>query len=257
MTKRRIILLIICVLIDSSNAFSENIYSVITNENERMVKSVLIVEDDNTGKKFKGPEDRYVTIEKIRDINNDGLKDAIVSTSGGGNCCPEEYYVVTLKNGKLEVVKTKSGFSYIKEEDGKVYIVDEKTDDADYYSFDGEKVILSKTVKGIKALKEVHSPGCGFCDESTPPEVLVFDVNEDKKVERIVCNVSTGRSGNLHCKLPLPNGENQNLHRECGRFGVLPSMNNGYHEFVCDFDIIVSFDGKRWVNKTLPQKGDF
>ena len=258
MPKMYIVFAICSSLFLSGKAFSENIYSVETKEKDGLEISTLIIKDSKTGKKFKGPENDRVYIRDVRDFNKDGLKDALVATWVGGACCPEDHYVVTLKNGKLVVLKMESDHSsekYIKEINGTFYIVDERPDHADYYFFDGKHLSLSKTVKGLATLKEVHGPGGVYIDEQ-PPKVIVFDVDEDKIEEQIICSVWT-RWGSLLCELPLPNGENQVSHTGCWRFGVLPSRHNGYHEFVCNFDTIITFDGKRWVDKSSPKEKVF
>ncbi len=258
MRRTHITFAIFCLLLFDSQAISENIYSVVTRDQDGIEVSTLIVKDSKTGKKFKGPKDYRVYIKEVRDLNRDGLKDALVATTAGGTCCPDNDYVVTLKKDKLVVVQMEADFmseKYVKEEDGKAYIVDKRPDQADYYSFDGRHLFFSKTVKGLETLKEVHGPGGVYIDEQ-PPEVLVFDVNEDKIEEKIVCSVWT-RWGSLCCELPLPDGETQVSHTGCWRFGVLASMNNGYHEFVCNFDTIITFDGKRWVDKSSPNGEKF
>lgn len=192
-------------------------------------------------------------IEAVKDFDHDGKLDALLVTSCGGNGCPEDYQIVTLKNDKLVVADIKSDFSikYVKKDRDQIYIVDQKIDYAHYYVFDGKKLVISKTEKALKAIKEVRGPGVST--DTKPLKTLVFDIDQDKKPDRIVCNVWT-RWGSLLCKLPLPDGKRQQSSTGCNRFGVLPSTNNGYHEFVCNFDTVVTFDGSRWVEKQSPER---
>lgn len=238
-------------------AFAENIYSVGSDDKEGYTMETLIVKDSRSGKKYQGPRDYSVQIVTVRDFDRDGIKDALVTTHGGGTCCPVEYHLVTLKKGRLIIADLEADFSlkYVKEENGRLYLVDQKTDRAEYFSFSGGKLQLTKTVKSLQALKEVRGPGGTYRDE-LPPEILVFDINDDKTDEEIVCNVWT-RWGSLLCELPVPGGGVQELHTGCMRFGVLAGSSHGYHEFVCNFDTVVTFNGSRWVNKAFPGKGDF
>ncbi len=258
MRKALMMLALLCMWLWSSEAFSENIYSVVTRERDGIEESALIVKDSKTGKTFKGPKDYRVYVKDVRDLDKDGLKDALISTTAGGTCCPDDNYVVTLKNDQLVVLKMESNFMaeiYVTEEDGKAYIVDKRPDHADFFSFEGRHLSFLKTVKGLETLKEVHGPGGVYIDEQ-PPEVLAFDINEDKIEDTVICSVWT-RWGCLLCELPLPDGETQASHTGCWRFGVLPSMNNGYHEFVCNFDTIITFDGKKWIDKNSPNREKF
>lgn len=240
----------------SQAVYAENSYSILKNSAKDEYggeMSTLIVEDSKTGIKYSGPKFYAGHIETVKDFDRDGKQDALLVTSCGGNGCPEDYRIVTLKNGKLVVADIESDFSikYVKEERDQIYIVDQKIDHAHYYVFDGKKLVISKTEKALKAVKEVRGPGVRT--DPKPPKTLVFDIDQDKKPDRIVCNVWE-RWGSLLCKLPLPNGKHQQSHYGCDRFGVLPSTNKGYHEFVCNFDTVVTFDGSRWVKKESPQQ---
>lgn len=239
--------------------YAENSYSILKNSAKDEYggeMSVLLVKDGKTGKKYSGPKFYAGHIETVKDFDRDGRQDALLVTSCGGNGCPEDYRIVTLKNGKLVIAEIESDFSikYVKEERDKTYIVDQKIDYAYYYVFDGKKLVIAKTEKALKAIKEVRGPGVRTdLEPPKPPKTLVFDIDQDNKPDRIVCDI-WARWGSLLCKLPLPDGKHQQFHYGCDRFGVLPSTNNGYHEFVCNFDMIVTFDGSRWVEKKSPDR---
>jgi hypothetical protein len=215
--------------------------------------SVLFIKDTQTQKIYKGPRFFYGNIEKIGDFDKDGNKDAFLKTECGGTGCPNQSYVVTLKNSQVIAIDIGSGYSniYLKEERNDIYIVDQEVDIAHYYKLNGKKLVLAKKINGLKAIKQVRGPG--IYTESDVPKVLVYDVDQDKKSDKIVCKIWQ-IYGSLLCKLPLPNGKYQESSMGCDRFGVLTSKNNGYHEFVCNFNTVITFDGIHWIEKDSPEK---
>jgi len=211
------------------------------------VVSKLVVEDTQSGQSYE-TEPYMGMLERIEDFDGDGNPDALLSLSCLGSGCPSVHRIVSLKNGILVSAEIPGGASNtkVKEEGGRWYLVDEEIDTARYYGFDGKQIVFVKTVQSPKTIAEVRGPGIPAFDE--PPRELSVDMDGDKKPERIVCDV-WDRWGSLFCHLPLPGGGTQRLSLGCVRMGVLPSFSNGYHEMLCDFDIVIRFDGEKWVER--------
>lgn len=55
------------------------------------------------GKTIQTDEKPMLSIEKTGDFNNDGVMDALISRSlsGGGNCCPPDWVVATVRDGRI------------------------------------------------------------------------------------------------------------------------------------------------------------
>jgi hypothetical protein len=213
----------------------------------------LSIEGDGMQENHSGPDEEHVDIIGIRDFNLDGVDDALVSTWNGGTCCTPEFSVVSVVNGGLIVagVDVDAYEVTIEEIGGRYFLRHTGPDLSQLFSFDGAEVTRHSEIPNLAALVEVHGPGGVYIDEA-PPEKLVFDIDDDGHDDTIACPVWT-RWGSLLCDMPLPDGGTQSAHSGCARVGVLATKNNGYHEFVCDFDTVITFDGRQWVEKSDPK----
>ena len=238
------------------NAHASIEYSTIDKEPR---VEMLVVEDTETGNTYSGPQDQEVHIQGIRDFNHDGIKDALVSIWNGGTCCAIEYSVVSLIDNQLVSANleesTQDTIITIETEGDSFYVKATEPDFSRMFSFNGESMVLYKTIDRLASVKEIHGPGGVYIDE-LPPMKFVFDVDDDGKDETLSCEVWT-RWGSLRCELPLPDGTRQSLNNGCERFGALKTMNHGYHEFVCNFDRVITFNGKQWVEKSDPSSKAF
>lgn len=143
----------------------------------------------------------------------------------------------------------------IEEFGGHDYIRHTGPDGAKRFTFDGAAVTVHTEIGNLAALVEVRGPGGVYIDE-VPPEKLIFDVDDDGRSDTVVCTVWT-RWGSLLCEMPLPDGCTQSANTGCARVGVLATRNNGYHEFVCDFDTVITFDGSKWIERSDPKDRAF
>ena len=218
---------------------------------------ILVIEDTATGMKYDGPKEQYVDIRGKKDLNNDGIDDVLITTWNGGSCCDPEFTVVSLIAGKVisAALESDTDNVIIEHDRQRYYVKVLEPDGARLFSFDGISMVFFRKIGNLVAVKEVYGPGGKYIDEE-PPLKLMVDVDNDGKEESVTCEVWS-RWGSLRCDMPLPDGTIQSSHMGCARFGMLKSTNNGYHEFVCDFDIVITFNGKRWVEKSDPKSGEF
>lgn len=211
----------------------------------------LVVQDG--GSTFTWSNDYSLGLESQGDFNGDGMPDALVWTSCGGNGCDTSYTFVTLKGGQLvtQPIGATRGVLRTKQENGRWFFELDAEGGTEIFVMDGDKPVPYATTKRpvLKALAEVHGPGTE--DTEGPDQTFAADVDLDGKPESIRCEVWS-RWGSLWCHLPLPGGGTQQLSTGCKRFGSLPTSSNGRREFVCNEDSIVRFNGKAWVEPKLP-----
>lgn len=246
MSKNYLVVIPLLMILSACSRLPGASYEVV----EREEQDVLVVTDTQTGRKFDGPANQIVKIENLVDFDADGVDDALVSSSTGGNCCPPEYSVITIKNNQIKKVDLDYDWNDVSviDESNKYLISVKSIKNTIIYRFNGEKLLTERVIPQLPALKEVMGPG-GQSLEDRKPQVLEFDIDEDGEDEVINCPVWE-RWGSLLCVVPVRGSEPQELSIGCDRFGVLASVNNGYHEFVCNNDLIITFDGKKWTEKT-------
>ena len=222
-------------------------YSVeeLTREGEE--QKIVVARHFVFGGVSSGPKDYYANIVDVRDFDDDGRDDALVSTSNGGNCCPPYYAIVSLKGWELVVAPISEDFTeiYVVEDEKNVFVVEKGVDKKDYFLFDGIRANVVKIESSMPAIKSIRGAGAFYTDDTAPRE-LTFDLDENGSEDVVVCQI-WDRWGSLLCSLPLPKGETQKLSHGCDRIGVLASKNNGYHDLVCNFDTVIKFNGSKWV----------
>jgi hypothetical protein len=216
-----------------------------TQKSDGSDSKLTITKDGNV---IEGPSAYHIDVEFQKDFNQDGIMDALISTSDGGNCCPDTYMFVTVAEGKVVTAELDyewADYSVI-EKDAQL-LVEQKTEDlTNVYKFDGKTAIKLSTADKpvLKTIAEAHGVGPMYSgDEET--KIFRADLNMDGKQEKIECSIWP-RWGTISCYLPVPAGSTYST-ENCDRVGVLESTRNGYHELVCNNDRVIYFDGKKWV----------
>ncbi len=203
------------------------------------------------GHHLEGPSAAYISIETERDFNGDGISDALISTSQGGNCCPDTYMFVAVVKGKLvsAEIEPEWGTVEVVERNGKP-LVRMKTSDATYlYAFDGAQVVKAGAVAKLAALVEVEGVGAMYGGDETEKS-LSYDLDADGRPETIHCDIWPRWGTLVNCALPLPGGAAFVLDASCERLGVLETRHHGRHDLVCGNDTVITFDGKTWKSKS-------
>jgi hypothetical protein len=207
-------------------------------------------------RRLDGPTDSIVEIDAQEDLNGDGTPEALVSTSGGGNCCPSAYMVVSVADGQVVVAPIAEAWGDydIADRDGRRVVRHKSVDSTTYFAFDGREAKVVGTAGALKALAEVHGLGAHY---TGPERTRGFsaDVDADGKVERITCSIWPRWGSLTGCEVELegrthfltPGGYG------CARVGIVDARRNGYRKLVCNNDILFSFDGARWVEEKAEQ----
>lgn len=200
-----------------------------------------------------GPLDDYLAlIEAQRDFDGDGVTDALFLTNCGGNGCPESgYSIATVRAGKLLLIRVGFAGDARVVRKGSSWLIElESTEGWKQFAFANGKVVPYATKKRTVLHATVEVKG-GAAYSKGPPRSFEVDVDLDGKPETIRCTIWE-RWGSLLCTLPTPRGP-QTLSTGCDRFGALATTSGGRREFVCNADMVVRFDGKRW-NEPRPTR---
>lgn len=185
-------------------------------------------------------------IEAQADFDGDGIADALLSTNCGGNGCPESTFAfVTLKAGTLRVTPIGDALAgRVVDVRGTKFVELTQLAVTRTYVLTGTQAAPYSTQKHLVLhpviAVEGLAPGAASGTRS-----FETDVDLDGKRETIQCKIWE-RWGSLLCALPTPGGV-QVLSTGCMRFGPLPTSANGRREFVCNENLVVRFDGKRWM----------
>lgn len=204
-------------------------------------------------------EHLYILIDSILDYDMDNDMDALVlySESGGGNCCPSVYFLVTNEgNGKFirsemtepswesPVFKTwnnQPGFVIISNNEGM------NNDDYEetvfqYVVNQGKiKIVETKKTQEIPAIAEIRASS--FSSEEGETKDLVFDLDNDSINDTIRCSFWE-RWGRMQPTFTFSTGRTDNPQISAKRIGVLASQTNGVHDLVIDLNEVLKWNGK-------------
>lgn len=204
---------------------------------------------------FKGPSAGVMRVEKEVDLNGDGVTDALVVASSGGNCCPETYIVVSIKDGEIISsdlpAPTDWGAYSVIEKNGKILIRHDIESETTFYSYNKNfKIVEERKIlhKYLKAKIEITGEGALYAGSDTGRSFTV-NVKGDGKMFEVSCGIWSRWGTLMECSLPLPDGSIQSWEQGCHRFGMLSSSRSGYHEFVCDTNTVIYFNGIKWVSE--------
>ncbi len=208
-------------------------------------------------------EHKYVQVDTVLDYDNDGDLDALAlySESGGGNCCANNYFVITnMGNGKfIRSVMTEGSFSsptfnYWKGQNTLVVkSSNEGINTDDYQETIYRYAITNGNIKQIEAIKTAEIPAVAEIRSSEfsfeePQEIrtLVYDLDGDNVNDTIQCSF-WDRWGMMIPSFYFSKGtvcEETGLSAK--RIGVLESKTHGVNDLVFDLNTIMKWDGKKY-----------
>lgn len=229
------------LLADSSLAGDDNTYTVETDEDSGE-QILFLIEGDQP---HEIDRNVHVTILQQADFDGDGAWDVLVSTDTGGSCCPPEYAIHSWVKGADKRVGIECDREpVVVEGPAGLAIRSQTIEKTTIAVLRNGRLETIETIPQLKAIKELHSPE-GTPNNKTDHQILKVDINDDGKLEEIRCEHWEFHES-MVCTLPLPNGDIQETHLGCKRFGMLAAKSNDLHQFVCDNDILFLFDGYRW-----------
>ncbi|MAQ81952.1 MAG: hypothetical protein CMH12_01825 [Maritimibacter sp.] len=210
------------------------------------------------------PASGLSSIALTTDLDGDGYAELVHGWTGGGNCCPTTFAVLSYRgNGifsnathddfwtwgtpdlidtgpepRLRVESVVSGVGHSSDEvtlsvfayrDGALHLVEQAVSDAH-----------------IPALVELKA---GDFDRTDTPKTgtlqMSHDINGDGRSDVVSCGW-WDRWGALLCEVRLDGGGVIEIHKGCERIGVLDSRTGGMSDLVCGRDAVLTFNGSEY-----------
>jgi hypothetical protein len=192
-------------------------------------------------------------ILEVGDFDGDGLPDALIAMDTGGNCCPQDFAVVSYRGGGFFATLGPpesmgwGGIDVIRGEDG-LLIRSNHASSGVGNTKDREWQIDYRIREG--RVTEVARRE-NFAELAADPvltledllgkreERMVFDLNADGLPDEVSCRF-WDRWGVLSCTITAAGlGEVGTL--ACARIGILPTTQNGWHELTCGRRSVVAW----------------
>ena len=204
-------------------------------------------------------EHLYIRIDTILDYDKDNDMDALIlySESGGGNCCPSVYFLVTNEgNGKFirsemtepsweslvfETWKDQPGFVITSNNEGMNN--DDYEETVYRYVINKGQIKIAETTKTkeIPAIEEIRASEFSF--EEGEIKDLVFDLDNDLINDTIRCSF-WDRWGRMQPTFIFSTGLSDSSQISAKRIGILSSQTNGVHDLVIDLNQVLKWNGK-------------
>jgi len=204
--------------------------------------------------------DPYKSVEAVRDLDGDGLAEAIISIRGSGTCCGPSFAIVSDRgNGFFSVSELEiHGFpvvEIIEQDNQPLILVHGQQDGIENTSIEetqtifrfehGNLVLISKMSNASLLYAEQVFNSSDFASEESRDKSQVIEamLDEDDILDTLECKY-WARWGTLNCEI------NSSLHGQgvdaptCDRVGVLSTKTNGMNDLVCRRRDVFVFDGK-------------
>lgn len=210
--------------------------------------------------------DFAISLLDLRDLDLNGTSDALIAYGCGGTGCPDEAAVVLyLDGGHFKVIDLpqedlKPIFEVVEEDGRPVIVVTSDTlsmsMDHSYQSI-GRYVIENATLKTLQVSQsrpiqaerelvvsqfDAHKDATGFVSYGTRIS-LEMDFNEDGDADTLSCEYWERWRTMSGCRIDIASLPKPiEVRGACKRLGVLARRKNGYREFVCNDNQIISYD---------------
>ncbi|MGD1858857.1 MAG: hypothetical protein ACFB0E_02670 [Leptolyngbyaceae cyanobacterium] len=201
-------------------------------------------------------------IEATEDLDQDGLLDAVIGISAGGNCCAPAYAIVSLlADGSFRfspILDWAWTPPQIQLQDD-TFVLETHTDNHLYrHRYPNGQVILleERAIAERVAIAELRAT---LIEDGATTARLDIDLNADGAIDTVQCEIWE-RWGALLCQLALADGtalpmfikgtEAEPIQvdsHSCFRLGVLSSMTNGMHDLICDENTLATWNGSGYV----------
>jgi hypothetical protein len=262
--------LIISTLLTTAYAETAIIYKKLTEANGARIYGIVQGKKHLIFPKANEEADLFIDIVKTQDFDGDGLSDALISESTGGNCCASMYKIASYQATKgfsvhdltdawdepqiSSRINPKTGkpqkiIKFISNNEG--INTDDFQEERKSYVLENGKPILITTErdKELKALVEKRSNQLTEAETKQANfNVLSYDLDGDGKKDTINGSFWE-RWGRISFEINFANGtqvkNNNDLH--CKRIGVLANKTNGVHDLVCDTATLFKWTGTTYV----------
>jgi len=190
------------------------------------------------------PEPYYLLFaDLVDDFDGDGLDDVLYSYSMGGNCCPAFRTIASVyRDGTVQKVDLPYGMW-----------LEPEYEDGVFHGDIGDSLVSFRYDGGrITDLEEVAKVVLQAVVEVTLDDVIAngfkdVEVNLDIDGDRVLEVLSCGGFRALGCAVNRADGTRiAGFPYMCHRFGQLPNRTNGYSDFVCNQNIVMTWDGSEY-----------
>ncbi len=236
-------------------------FYVTENPNDGLMRGLSASVDGKTISIIDTTEHLYLVIDSVLDYDQDNDLDALMiySESGGGNCCPDAYFLVTNNGNGTFTRSAMTEPSYhsptLEKWKGQNTLLvrtnDAGPDGDDYketiirYAVEkGQlKVIEKLETKEIPAIKEIKASGFESVEDVND---LLFDLDGDNIADTIRCSIWE-RWNLLVPDFLFSDGSVYDKNgMSAKRIGILSSKTNGRNDLVLDLNRVYKWDGKAY-----------
>jgi len=208
------------------------------------------------------PEGRFALIDTVAHLDGDGVLDALVSTSDGGNCCGPTFHVVSLHaDGTFTASRGfemgwGENYRIVADPSGPVLTFEDDGTRTRLAYRDGAVAPLDRA--GVAPLTAVREVTYDALQAGTLPEVgtangspvyaLTVDLDGDNQEDHLACR-AWERWGAVVCTPQRANGTpfmDDEL-PACHRLGVLATRTGGMADLVCDEQNVLRWDGRAYA----------
>lgn len=206
------------------------------------------------------PEGRFALIDTVAHLDGDGVLDALVSTSDGGNCCGPTFHVVSLHaDGTFTASRGfemgwGENYRIVADPSGPVLTFEDEGTRTRLAYRDGAVAPLDQsTVAPLTAVREVTYeavqsgtlPQVGTANGS-PVYALAVDLDGDNQEDRLTCQ-AWERWGSVVCTPERANGAPfMEALPGCERLGVLATRTGGMADLVCNEQNVLRWNGRAY-----------
>jgi hypothetical protein len=204
------------------------------------------VNPENPGERSR--DYSLIRIDKVGDFDGNGLADVLFDVAQTGNCCGPVYKIASIyPDGTSNV--SKEGFSSWDEpkiekiNKQTVFKVDYKGQHSEFIYKNNDLITTrSGAVPKLYALKEVSLKDFDGLEYPNDQISFNYDLNSDGKKEKISC--VSGRL--IRCDITDKQGKVLFGNFLCARYGILPAKTNGWHDLVCDENLVIRYSNSKY-----------
>jgi hypothetical protein len=195
-----------------------------------------------------------------RDLDGDGLTDALIENRTCGNCCPSMYLFVAGTTSErfeaqdlaaqwvppeLETWRGRSSVVLQTDNEGMNLAPPEKV--TRRFVFESGRAVMVEEQRAVEEKALANLRAGQFANAKPDQEkVLSFDLDGDGKKDALAGTLWE-RWGRFHWQVRFADGRlSDGGSLACKRLGVLPSKTLGYRDLVCDFDTRIQWNGSSY-----------